>query len=70
MYTAIGNVDYVAGHLRYGHYELNFSSEKEVEEFKALSREKQEVFMREYGELIVDDVCVDDIGDINSIDIY
>ena len=64
--TIIANIDYIVGHLRYGHFELNLTDE-EYSEFISLSKEEQENWVRD-GELIIDDYRVDDYGDITSIE--
>lgn len=64
-------VDYVAGHLRYGHKEgeITFKTNEDYEAFKA----DPEKFLRDYGDLdldlIVDDWEVDDYdGDIHDVE--
>lgn len=61
----IADVDYVIGHLRYGHYELKLSDE-DYKEYKSLS-EKDKISWIEDGEFIVDDYRIDDIGLITEI---
>lgn len=61
-----GHVDYVSGHLRYGHFEMTLDDE-EFEAFKALSKKEQINLLRNGGELIVDDWEVDDYGDICEV---
>ena len=61
--TLIGDIDYVSGHLRYGHYEV------EVDELFVKNSTKQQ--LKEYlsgnGELIVDDYEIEDHGDITEV---
>lgn len=64
----IADVEYVSGHLRTGYYELNLTHE-EYTEYKALSEEKQEDWIREGGNFIVDDYEVNDIGSIETVEI-
>lgn len=64
--TIIANIDYIVGHLRYGHFELNLT-DKEYSKFISLSKEEQEDWVRD-GELIIDDYELDDYGDITSIE--
>lgn len=64
--TIIANIDYIVGHLRYGHFELNLTDEEYLK-FISLSKEEQENWVRD-GELIIDDYRVDDYGDITSIE--
>ena len=49
----IADVDYVAGHIRYGHWELKLS-DKEYNKYKNLS-EKDKISWIEDGNFIVDD---------------
>ena len=59
-YLVYAPVDYVIGHLRYGHFE----AEIEIPDDK-LNDEEWILFMvREKGELIIDDVEVDGYGNI------
>jgi ribosome biogenesis protein Tsr3 len=64
----IANVDYVVGHLRYGHYELELNDE-EYKEYKSLS-EEDKISWIEDGKFIIDDYEVDDIGTITEIREY
>ena len=64
----IADVDYVAGHLRCGHYELELNDE-EYKEYKSLSKEDK-ISWIEDGKFIVDDYEVDDIGIITEIREY
>jgi hypothetical protein len=68
MKRIIADVDYMTGHLRYGHLELELTDEQ-YEEFKGLSREEQEDWLRVDGEKIVDDYEIDDIGSIGHISV-
>lgn len=61
--TVIADIDYINGHLRYGHYELEM--EKSV--FENLSQSDLMDALRNDGELIVDDYEVEDVGDIQNI---
>jgi len=61
----IADVDYVTGHLRYGHWELELS-DKEYEEYKNLS-EEDKVSWIEDSNFIVDDYRIYDIGTITEI---
>ena len=64
----IADVDYVTGHLRYGHWELELS-DKDYNEYKNLS-EEDKISWIEDGKFIVDDYEVDDIGIITEIREY
>lgn len=59
----IGELDYVMGHLRYGHYEV----EMDPEVFKSMSKEDLKEHLQEQGELIIDDYSIEDSGDITNI---
>lgn len=61
----IADVDYVTGHLRDGHYELNLN-EEEYDEYKNLS-EEDKISWIEDGDFIVDDYKIYDIGTITEI---
>jgi len=61
----IADVDYVTGHLRYGHWELELS-DKEYEEYKNLS-EEDKISWIEDSNFIVDDYRIYDIGTITEI---
>ena len=65
-YLVTGDVDYVQGHLRYGHFELELT-EEEYEEFKLLDEEAQKEWVKNEGELLIDDWEVDDTGDITDV---
>lgn len=67
MKTITAEVEYVQGHLRYGHYELELADE-EFEKFKDMSCDEQESYVRKKGHLVIDDYYVDDIGPITDID--
>ena len=61
----IADVDYVIGHLRYGHYELKLNDE-DYKEYKNLS-EEDKISWIEDGDFIIDDYRIDDIGTILEI---
>ena len=56
------DVDYVQGHLRYGHLELELS-EEEYKEFTTLSDSDKKRMLRD-GEMVVDEYEVYDYGDL------
>lgn len=64
-YKASVDVDYISGHLRYGHYEATFT-EAQLAEFNSLTdiAEKKE-YLLELSELKVDDFEVYDTGDVD-----
>lgn len=59
-YLVYAPVDYVMGHLRYGHFE----AEIEIPDDKLNDEEWILEAVREDGELIIDDFEVDGYGDI------
>lgn len=59
-YLVYAPVDYVIGHLRYGHFE----AEIEIPDDKLNDEEWILEMVREEGELIIDDFEVDGYGDI------
>lgn len=61
--TLIGSIDYIQGHLRYGHYEV------EVDElFITNSSNKQLIeYLQDNGEIIIDDYDIDDMGEITEV---
>lgn len=67
--TITANVDYVMGHLRYGHYEGTLElTEEEYEQF----RTNPTKFLNEYDhdlDFILDDYEIDGIGNIEEVDI-
>lgn len=60
MKRIICPVEYVMGHLRNGHYELDLS-EEDYEKFQHSSDKEKEDWIRD-GDFIVDDSRVEDIG--------
>ena len=62
----IADVDYVAGHLRYGHQELELSDD-DYNEYKNLSEEDKISWIEGDGNFIVDDYKIYDIGTITEI---
>lgn len=58
------SLDYVMGHLRYGHLEMEIEKEK----WKSMSEEEQRECLVDEGELIIDDYSVDDMGDMGDIE--
>ena len=66
MNKIIAEIDYINGHLRYAHYELNLTDEK-LEEFKNSPKEEQQQWIADEGDLIIDDYYLNDIGEITKI---
>lgn len=69
MTTVIGNVDYIDGYLRYGHFELDLDNE-DLEDFKKLINEEKIEYLKENGILIIDDYRINDYGEITDIEYY
>ena len=61
----IADVDYVTGHLRDGHWELELN-EEEYNEYKNLS-EEDKISWIEDGNFVVDNYRIYDIGTITEI---
>lgn len=57
------NVDYVVGHLRYGHRETEVEAESEEELKEKLKNEEYVNEIFEDSDLVVDDYEVDDCGE-------
>ena len=67
-YRIEAKVDYVTGYLRTGHFEL-FLNEESYSEFKGLSENEQHQWIKEGGNLELDDYELNDTGDITDIKI-
>lgn len=68
-YKITANVDYLMGHLRYGHYEGEID-EKEFPLNWEEELQKHPSLIKQLNlNLIVDDYEIDGIGDINNIQI-
>lgn len=64
----IAEVGYVVGHLRYGHFEATVPDD-EVEEFNNMSEDEKKEYIREIGSLKIDDVEIDDWGDLGDVEV-
>ena len=62
----IADVDYVTGHLRDGHWELELNDE-DYNKYKNLSEEDKISWIEDDGDFIVDDYRIYDIGTITEI---
>lgn len=60
------DLDYINGYLRYGHYELELTDE-DYEEYSQLSQDDKESWIKDEGDLILDDYEVNDYGDLINI---
>jgi len=63
QYRIIGKLDYVQGYLRYGHFELYVDKGT----WDNMSKDKQKKYIKNYGDLIVDDWSIDGYGDVYEI---
>lgn len=59
----IGEVEYVMGHLRYGHYEVDVDKY----EWETMSMDEKVEYIRDFGDFILDDYSINDIGSISNI---
>ena len=66
MHTICGELEYVQGFLRDGHFEMELNDE-DFEKFKSLSLKEQKEWLWDEGRVNVDDFSVDDIGSITEI---
>lgn len=58
-------LDYVNGHLRYGHKELIIDLQEEIDKYNQLSPlEKQEYFDNN-SKIVIDGYCLNDYGENN-----
>ena len=62
-------IDWVSGHLRYGHFEgLVDLTEEEFEQFKENPEQVfEDLHLYRYCDIIVDDYSVEDYGDIEEV---
>ena len=66
MHTICGELEYVQGFLRDGHFEMELN-DGDFEKFKSLSLKEQKEWLWDEGRVNVDDFSVDDIGSITEI---
>lgn len=59
-------IDYVQGHLRYGHFEATVP-EEDIEKFNAMTPDEKKEYIRDIGEIVLDDYEMDDYGDIGEV---
>ena len=57
--------DYVAGHLRYGHYETEIEAESLEKVKEYINSNEGKEYIKEVAEFEVDDYEIDDIGDLD-----
>lgn len=66
MHTICGELEYVQGFLRDGHFEMELNDE-DFEKFKSLSLKKQKEWLEDEGCLEIDSYRIEDIGSITRI---
>lgn len=59
------NYDYIQGHIRYGHKEL----EVEKEFWDSLSADEQKDYFLDNGDVVIDDYEINDYGDLNELEV-
>lgn len=59
------STDYVVGHLRYGHYEVEIEAESLEKAKEYINTDEGKGYIRDIGEFEVDDYEVDEIGDLD-----
>lgn len=69
MKTICADLEYLMGHLRYGHIELQMD-EEEYKEYETYTDKEKEEYVFENGDLIIDDYEVNDYGPISNIRVY
>lgn len=57
--------DYVAGHLRYGHYETEIEAESLEKVKEYINSNEGKEYIKEVAEFEVDDYEIDDIGSLD-----
>ena len=60
-----GYLDYISGHLRYGHMELEVDKEK----WDSMTEDEQREYLDDNGEFTLDDYSLEDRGDITDIEV-
>lgn len=68
MKTISAPVEYVDGHLRYGHMEVEVTDEV-AEEVSNMSEEDRKEWLQDNGKLVIDDYRVNDYGDLGEVTI-
>ena len=67
-YLITADLEYIVGHLRCAHVEAVLT-EEEYEEFKALSDDEKADYLNEVGNLVIDDVSIEDRGPLQDIEV-
>lgn len=66
MHTICGELEYVQGFLRDGHFEMELNDE-DFEKFKSLSLKEQKEWLEDEGCLKIDSYRIEDRGSITRI---
>lgn len=67
MHKVIAELEYISGRIRSGHFTL-FLTDTELADFRELSPEDKEDWVKADGDLVVDDYDIHDIGKITFIE--
>lgn len=67
-YTISAQYGYIVGRIRYGHIEMALS-ESDYKEFLNLTPEEQKNWLKDEGEIIIDDFDIEDLGSLDNIEI-
>lgn len=68
-YLITADVDYITGHLRYGHYEGELTEEQYQEYLSLTSEKDRKDFITDICELVIDSYSIDDRGCPTNIEI-
>lgn len=68
-YLITADVDYIMGHIRYGHYEGELTEEQYQEYLSLASVEDRKDFIRDICDLVVDDYYIADCSSPTNIKI-
>ena len=65
LLTITASIDYISGHLRYGHKELEIAESI----WNAMSKDEQKDYFSDKAKVVVDDYEIDDYGDVGEMEI-
>lgn len=65
LLTITAPIDYISGHLRYGHKELRVAEST----WNAMSEDEQKDYFSDEAKVIIDDFEIDDYGDVGEMEI-
>lgn len=69
MKTIIGHLEFLAGRIESGHFELSLS-EEDFEKFNKLSEDEKKDYLELHGNIIVDYDEITDYGSITELKVY